>query len=99
MFPSFFPCLQGETETDLSKEKLFNRALAGFHATIDAKLREAVEAGDEKEIETQHLAVTIKNVFGAPNPPDGTTGCGKDGEHCNSHCVPRNVYISCYKVS
>lgn len=71
---------QGETDTDLNKIKLFNRAVAGLQATMDPKLREAVEAGDEEQIEIQHLAVTLKNVFGAPEPPDGTAGCGEDGE-------------------
>ena len=93
--------LQGETETDLKKSTLFNRAVAGINDTVYPKLLEAVEAGVADEIENQCLAVTIKNVFGAPSPPEGTTGCGEDGQctlvlgyvvdHFFSHFIARNA--------
>lgn len=49
-------------------------------ATIPPELRQAFETGaGDKELEDQFLATTIKNVFGAPAPPEGTTYC-YDGE-------------------
>lgn len=92
--------MQGETETDLKKSTLFNRAVAGINDTVAPKLLEAVEAGVAEEIESQCLAVTIKNVFGAPPPPEGTTGCGEDGE-CNiivGYIVPGISFLSMYRM-
>lgn len=84
------PCInptKGEAETDLTGDESFDRAVVGLKATVFPEMREAVEAGvDEDEMENQYLKATIKNVFGAPPPPEGTTGCGEDGElHSNKY--------------
>ena len=71
---------QGEAETDLPADELFERAVVGLKATIFPELREAVEAGAESAVkENLHLKVLLKNCFDAPAPPEGTTG-GGDGK-------------------
>lgn len=60
---------------------MFDRAVVGLKATVFPEMRKAVEAGvADDEMENQYLKATISNVFRAPPPPEGTTGCGENGE-------------------
>eukprot|EP00903_Cladosiphon_okamuranus_P015483 g14294.t1 len=78
---------QGEAETDLTPDQLFERAVAGLKATIVPELREALEAGADSAVtESLHLKIMLKNCFDAPAPPEGTTGCGEDGKCTFPRC-------------
>lgn len=59
---------EGKTETDLSKEEPFERAVIGLKTSVAPRLREAIDAAYSAEIENHTLVVLIKNVFGAPKP-------------------------------
>lgn len=68
-------------EAGLNQRQVFNRACAGPSATPPTKICKAIEAGDEDALRAVHETnLTLKNMWGAPPPPGGTTGCGPDGE-------------------
>lgn len=73
---------QGDLETSLDEEEVFKRACVGLSATIPARVREAIEAGHEHGTlqDDKDGILTLKNVWSAPPPPEGTTGCGTDGK-------------------
>lgn len=72
---------KGNLEAGLSQKQVFNRACAGLSATTPTKVREAIEAEDNNALQAANETnLILKNMWDAPPPPEGTTGCGPDGE-------------------